>query len=359
MGDKVIKLGVMGLKRGWGVASGALNDERVQIRAVCDQNTELHEKVRKAFKENGKDTSDLLFLTDYEELLKSDVDAIVLANFANEHVPFTVRALEAGKHVLSEVPAIYSIEEAKTLKEAVEAHPECKYMFGENCCYWAFIEAWKEMHENGKFGEIVYAESEYLHAGPPKNFKPLAEHWRNHISAIRYSTHNLGPLLYLMDDKVKTVSCMAPDPIYNPYKDGKQNGVALFKTEKGAVIRIFIGFGAYVGFDHNFRVVGTRGMAQTDANKPLDAARCYMRFEDIPGTYDEMTELPVGTAFVGESTVGHGGADVKMIADFITCIAEDKKPKLDIDLAIRMSLPGIIADESSKQGGALLEVPEI
>ena len=56
-----------------------------------------------------------------------------------------------------------SLEEAKALKKAVASHPELKYMCGENCCYWAIAEAWKEMNENGMFGTIAYAESEYHH----------------------------------------------------------------------------------------------------------------------------------------------------------------------------------------------------
>ena len=46
---------------------------------------------------------------------------------------------------------------------------------------------------------------------------------------------------------------------YNPYRDGNENGIAIFKAAKGAVIRIFIGFGMYVGYDHNFAMYGTKG----------------------------------------------------------------------------------------------------
>ena len=83
------------------------------------------------------------------------------------HTKHTLMALEAGKHVLSEIPCIETFEEAKILRDAVKAHPELKYMAGENCFYWAFIEAWKKMREDGKFGDILYAESEYLHAPHP------------------------------------------------------------------------------------------------------------------------------------------------------------------------------------------------
>lgn len=48
-----------------------------------------------------------------------------------------------------------------------------------------------------------------------------------------------------------------------------------------------------------------------------------------------------------------------MMDAFIKCIIEDTKSPIDVDMGINMAIPGVIADESSKQGGALLEIPEI
>ena len=70
-------------------------------------------------------------------------------------------------------------------------------------------------------------------------------------------------------------------------------------------------------------------------------------------------EIPVGYKYIGEQASGHGGADGKMVRDFIRCIVEDTEPVLNVDFGIRMSLPGIIAHESALKGGALLEIPEI
>jgi predicted dehydrogenase len=133
-------------------------------------------------------------------------------------------------------------------------------MAGENCFYWDFIEAWKKMYEDGKFGDVLYAESEYLHATHPDEIKPFENenHWRCYNHAITYLTHNLGPLLYILGDRCVSVSCMVPTSgHYNPYRDQNDNAVAIFRTAKGAVIRILIGFGMYVDYDHNFALYGT------------------------------------------------------------------------------------------------------
>ena len=358
MEKKVIKLGVVGLKRGGYVAGTVIGDDNVVIRAIADVDPESLKTCKEDYEKKG--AKDLLCFDNYEDLLKSDIDAVYIATDKPLHTKHTLMALDAGKHVISEIPAIETLEEAKILRDAVKAHPELKYMAGENCFYWAFIESWKKMSEDGKFGDVLYAESEYLHSTEPDKFVPYkGEHWRKSLSAITYLTHNLGPLLYIMDDECVSVSCMAPTAArYNPYKTGDENGIAIFRTKKGAVIRILVGFGMYAGMDHNFAVYGTKGSILTDKTKPLSKAHSFAKLQEIPGTFEESIEIPVTYSHTNE-TEGHGGADAIMMRDFIKCIIEDTDPPIDVDMGIKISLPGIIASKSAKLGGQLLEIPEI
>ena len=209
--DKVVKLGVVGLKRGAYVAWTLIGDTNVVIRAIADSDPDTLQKCKEDYERNG--VKDFLCFDNIEDLLKSDIDAVYIATDKPLHTKHTVMALEAGKHVLSEIPVIETLEEVKILRDAVKSHPELKYMAGENCFYWHFIQEWKKMHKEGRFGDILYAESEYLHATHPDEIKPYVpeNHWRRYNSAITYLTHNLGPLLYIMDDYCVSVSCMAPD----------------------------------------------------------------------------------------------------------------------------------------------------
>ena len=359
---KAVRLGVVGLGRGLYVASDIAKESGVKIAAVCDHDPQKLEKAVKKLTELG--VTQLQAFENFDDFLKADIDAVYIATDAIFHVPFVTKAMEAGKHVISEIPAVSSLEDAKSLKAAVQAHPELKYMTGENCFYWGFIEAWKKMYDDGKFGTTVYAEAEYLHSSDPREWDhvsmPSKGHWRTFNPAIKYITHDLGPLLHIMNDRCVSVSCMVPDVCYNPNKTLEaQNGIAIFKTAKGAVIRILICFGAYVGCDHNFRIIGTKGTIQTDTNKPLSEAYSYARFDDIPGSIDTLVEIPITASSFSDGTSGHGGADRKMMLDFIKCIQEDTEPPIDVDMGIAMALPGIIAAESASRGGALLEIPEI
>ena len=76
-------------------------------------------------------------------------------------------------------------------------------------------------------------------------------------------------------------------------------------------------------------------------------------------SYYKKIDIPVTTVYEGEdASSGHGGADKKMLADFISCVAEGRKPILDVDFGINMSLPGILAHESATKGGMPIEIPQ-
>ena len=365
MGNKILRIGVVGTGRGAAVAACGFDNPKCKVVAACDLNERVLAHCKEYFESLGQ--NDVLYLSDYDEMLKMDIDAVVVATEATQHVPIVKKAFEAGKHVLSEIPAITKVEEAYELKKIVSEHPDLVYMIGENCCYWAFIETWKKMRENGEFGDVVFAEAEYLHAKNPEEFAPdnyPEGHWRTFNPAIKYTTHELGPLLYVMDDRCVSVSCMNADIEYNPYFPKKNDtSIAIFKTEKGAVIKLLVSFGAYTSYDHNFRLCGTKGSIETDRLKKVDDAHSFANLASVPGTFANKIEIPVTTAYTDDygnvDNSGHGGADVKIFAEFVDCVLENKKPVLDVDFGIGISLPGIVASQSAEQGGVNLPIPDL
>ncbi len=361
---KFIKLGVVGLGRGM-LTRYVVGEPNMTVRAICDRDPEKLQAAKKVFiEECGVPEDELLCYDDYDEMLeKADIDAVFIATEAIYHVPFVIKAMEHGLHVCSEIPAVNSLEEAKLLRKTVKAHPELKYMNAENACYWGFIDCYKKLYDKGELGDIVYAESEYLHSNDYKKLKPEdypKDHWRQFNPAIKYLTHNLGPLLYIMNDRCVSVTCMEPDIVYNPYRVRPQNGVALFKTAKGAVIRILIIFDAYLENDHNFSLIGTRGTVETDKINHYDDAHSYARLSSFPGSISKRIEIPVNVKYKDEARVpsAHGGSDLKLMRAFAKCIIDDTDPPIDVDLGIRMALPGIIAAESAAMGGVPLPIPD-
>jgi predicted dehydrogenase len=65
----------------------------------------------------------------YEELLADpEVDAIYNPLPNHLHVPWSIKAIEAGKHVLCEKPIALTTAEAQTMADAARQHPQLKVM---------------------------------------------------------------------------------------------------------------------------------------------------------------------------------------------------------------------------------------
>ena len=65
----------------------------------------------------------------YEALLDDpDIDAVYIPTPNHLHVPWSIRAIQAGKHVLVEKPIALDADEAVTLQREAARHPRLKVM---------------------------------------------------------------------------------------------------------------------------------------------------------------------------------------------------------------------------------------
>jgi len=96
----------------------------------------------------------------YEELLADpDVDIIYNPMPNHLHVPFSIKALEAGKHVLCEKPIGLSSAEARQLLEVSKQHPKQKVMEGFMYRHHPQWHHAKRLVEEGKVGELRTIQS--------------------------------------------------------------------------------------------------------------------------------------------------------------------------------------------------------
>ncbi len=105
----------------------------------------------------------------YEELLAdADVDAVYNPLANHLHVPWTIKAMEAGKHVLCEKPIGLTSVEARQLLDATKQYPKLKVM---EAFMYRLHPQWqlaKRLVDEGRIGELrtVHSFFSYYNINP-------------------------------------------------------------------------------------------------------------------------------------------------------------------------------------------------
>ena len=84
---------------------------------VCERDADRLEQIKSRFPQVKATQS-------FEEVLLSNVDAVVLATPVGTHFPLAKKALESGKHVFVEKPLASSVAEAEELVQLADEKPD-------------------------------------------------------------------------------------------------------------------------------------------------------------------------------------------------------------------------------------------
>jgi len=148
----------------WGILSTAkIGTEKVipamQLGKYCKVTAISSRKLKKA-KSAAKRLDIEKAYGSYEELLTDpDIDAVYIPLPNHLHVPWAIKALNAGKHVLCEKPIALSVVEAQTLLDVAKKFPRLKVM--EAFMYrkhpqWQLA---KQQVSEGKIGKVRTIQS--------------------------------------------------------------------------------------------------------------------------------------------------------------------------------------------------------
>jgi predicted dehydrogenase len=345
-----------------------------QIVSLCDPIVALQEQALAGL----QDPAGVKLTSYYEDVLAdSNVDAIALCVRCEEQGALAAQALEAGKHVNSEVPAAHRIEDCWRIVVAAE-QSGLVYQLAEQTRYWGYVEAWREMVASGQLGDIVFCEGQYFHHYVVKHYQDpvsgecyspeqAAEHpeaepsWMALMPPIHYLPHELSPMLKVLDDRVVDVVGMgsgSPSHVY-PELETQDLQVALMKTAKGAILRMAASF--QLPFPeanyHWHNVIGTKGSVEwrralTDMPKMwLEGSQMHDKAA-VDWRY-ERTDAPREAR-----GTGHGDADYYVHVAFRDAVLGIKPLEFDVYRAMDTAAPAILAAESIAMGGKLLPVPD-
>lgn len=360
---KTIKIGIVG-GRGISTVMGLKAMEDVEITAFCN----LDEGV---LKQGAEMLGDVKTYRIYEDMLESDIDAVVIATPMQCHVPQAIAALEAGKHVMSEVTAGVTMDELWWLCESVEKYKGI-YMLAENYIYTPQVQMVKEMVKKGLFGDPYYVECMYLH-----NIDGLFKYWTGKTSwrsywqcgkrGNFYPTHSLGPAMtWLYDDRITEISTFSPG-IRNDLGLKQDSGTTtMCRTEKGRLIELRVD--CLSPRPHNmthYQLQGTKGIFQSNSglndNDKVsfigeDNPMNNMKWELLDNYRDYLPER-YKNATEEQNNSGHGGGDFFIVEDFINAIRTGIQPDINVYKACEWTAVGLLSALSVTNNGKTIEVP--
>lgn len=360
----VIRLGVVGSAgRGSSFRRSIELIDGLEVEAVCDTNLAKLEESRQAM---GAKVA----YSDYQKMLdESAVNAVIIGTPMPYHASQAIAALQSGRHVLSEVTAAVSMEEARALVKAAKASSGV-YMMAENYIFNRPAMMVTEMVRRGLFGTPYYAEGEYLHELKELNEKtPWRRKWQTGINGVTYGTHSLGPILqWMAGDRVVKVSCAGSGQRYiDPRGDAYENEascVMLCKTARDALIKIRVDMlSDRPHAMRNLQLQGTQGCYESGRGIGKDSVWLKSfpketKWKSLEEMGDEFIPEAWKKDFANAAQAGHGGGDYFELVAFRDAIAGLRENPIDIHAAMDMTLPGIISQQSIAQGGAWLEVPD-
>ena len=359
---KKCRVGLLGVGRGgmlWKYCKAAGNAE---IVAVCDKWQEGLERAKKDIQDEN-----VTYYTDFNEFIKHDMDAVLLANYATEHAPFAIAAMKAGKDVLSEVLPCVNMKQAVELIECVESTGR-KYRYLENYCYMYGPVEMRRRYLNGELGEFEYGEGEYMH-----NCEPIwhsitqgnPEHWRNNISAFFYCTHSTGPLIHVAGQRpCKVVGVEMPFNARMARMGAKAGSAALeiITLESGAVLKSLHGLGCSKDSVW-YSVYGSKGRLET-AREDADlnnVSRVYENLDSVEGVTEKKLKNyePTDEFTINAAAHGHAGSDYICMYNAFESLCGRDADIIDVYEAIDMWLPGYFGYLSVMEGGVTLDIPNL
>jgi predicted dehydrogenase len=361
---KKVRLGVVG--GGFGSSFQFHEHPNCEVAAVTDLRPDRRQKLRQTYR------CDTVF-DSLEKMLESraKLDAVAVFSGAPDHYRHVEMCMQRGLHAISAVPAVMSLEEAgklKTLKERTGL----RYMMAETSYYrMACIYARNLFHQGG-FGKLFYSELEYYHDGGERRTLVLdkksrlyepdgSRSWRWGLPPMHYPTHSLGFLVGVTGERIVETNCygwgdgtpmLAGNRYHNPYSCQ----AALMRTNRGHISRCNV-FWTCAAIEERAQWFGEKGtlyMSNMDVHPDTwKQETLQMERVKIPEYWrSEMLPEPMRHAS------GHGGSHTFLSAEFINALIEDREPAVDVYEALAMTVPGIVAHQSSLKNGEQLKVPQ-
>ncbi len=235
---------------------------------VCEKDADRLEQIKSRFPQIKATQS-------FEEVLLSEVDAVVLATPVGTHYPLAKKALESGKHVFVEKPLASSVAEAEELV-ALADEKKLTLMVGHTFEYSPPVRKISSLIEKGDLGDVFFVSSMRVNLGLHQ--KDVSVIWD-------LAPHDFSILFSWIGEEPKTITATGGTFVQDGIPD-----VAFITTkfESGIVAHIEVSWLAPSKLRRT-TVVGSKKMVVYDDTESIEKVKVFDRgvqYKD-PETFGE------------------------------------------------------------------------
>lgn len=248
----------------------------------------------------GHATTDLA-----ESLARDDVDAVILATPTQMHASQSIQCLEAGKHVMVEIPMADNIEDSIKLVET-QKRTGLVAMSGQTR---RFNPSHQWIHNKIQAGELKIQQMDvqtYFFRRSNKNALGKARSWTDHL-LWHHACHTVDLFQYQTGEKCTKVQAMQ-GPIHPELNIAMDMSIGM-KSESGALCTLSLSFNNDGPFGTFFRYI-------------CDKGTYIARYDDLV----DGNENPIDLSGVAVSNNGIELQD----REFIAAIREGREPNSSV-----------------------------
>ncbi|MCL2106892.1 MAG: Gfo/Idh/MocA family oxidoreductase [Oscillospiraceae bacterium] len=197
-----------------------------------------------------------------EEMLASDIDAVLVSVPHYLHEEIVERCAGAGKHVLCEKPMATTLEGCRRMIEAARRN-KVKLMIAENHCFLPAHSWIRGAIAEGLIGEVnlvrAYEGVNEIEGLSRQGF------WKGDLrmagggAFMDMAVHKFAALEYILGDRVDSVTTLLRKQVTDLPEKGEDNALSIATFQNGAIAEVAVSFTQVTPATNSLEIYGTKG----------------------------------------------------------------------------------------------------
>jgi predicted dehydrogenase len=319
----------------------------------------------------------------WEKVLEQkDVDAIAIAAPLFLHVPMSVAALQAGKHVFSEKSMGLSMEQLDLMVQTAGSHMNQVYMVGYQSRLNESLAMVKNLVAEGSLGRITQF---YVNFDRNQTWKrdDVSPEWERVLNWRLYKeycgglltevvTHQIDMVMEILQTQPVGAAFFGKIMVYNDGREHHDSIMGSWEMENGV-----IGVGSTnlsnASRGSGWTLLGTHGSVECYGGTLKIYWEKDARHLDSIGIEHKFTNIKLGQSLQESESKNSTPAKVikfeidsdydlstaREFEHFYDCILNDKKPVMDARSCRNTSIAALMAYKSTMEGGRLVTREEL